>query len=48
MAIVGPIGATLVYETLGHGVPFWIAAGTMAVALMLSSQVRHAPVAEPA
>jgi MFS family permease len=45
MAIIGPIGATLVYQALGHGVPFWIAAAVVAVALMLSSQVRHdAPV----
>jgi len=45
MAIIGPIGATLVYQALGHGVPFWIAAAIVAVALMLSSQVRHdAPV----
>jgi multidrug resistance protein len=41
MAIIGPIGATLVYQALGHGVPFWIAAVVVAVALMLSSQVRH-------
>ncbi len=44
MAIIGPIGATLVYQTLGHGVPFWIAAVVVAVALILSSQVRHARV----
>lgn len=51
MAIIGPIGATLVYQTLGHGVPFWIAAAVVAVALMLSSQVRHetpVPAAAPA
>lgn len=49
MAIIGPIGATLVYQALGHGVPFWIAAVVVAVALMLSSQVRHeAPVSAPA
>ena len=41
MAILGPTGATLVYQALGHGVPFWIAAATVAVALLLSSQVRH-------
>ncbi len=45
MAIIGPVGATLVYQALGHGVPFWIAAAIVAVALMLASQVRHdAPV----
>lgn len=44
MAIIGPIGATLVYQALGHGVPFWIAAAVVAIALMLSSQVRHSPV----
>jgi MFS family permease len=48
MAIIGPIGATLVYQALGHGVPFWIAAVVVAVALMLSSQVRHeTPVSAP-
>lgn len=44
MAIIGPIGATLVYQALGHGVPFWIAAAVVAFALMLSAQVRHVPV----
>ncbi|HJQ65173.1 MAG TPA: MFS transporter [Gemmatimonadales bacterium] len=48
MAIIGPMGATLVYQALGHGVPFWIAAAVVAIALMLSSQVRHAPVAASA
>ncbi len=48
MAIIGPIGATLAYQALGHGVPFWIAAAIVAIALMLASQVRHAPVAASA
>jgi len=49
MAIIGPIGATAVYEWLGHGVPFWIAAFIVAVALALSSRVRHStPVTEAA
>jgi len=49
MAIIGPIGATAVYEWLGHGVPFWIAAFIVAVALALSSRVRHGtPVTEAA
>jgi multidrug resistance protein len=48
MAIIGPIGATLVYQALGHGVPFWIAAVVVAVALMLSSQVRHEAPAQTA
>lgn len=45
MSIIGPIGATAVYQWLGHGVPFWIAACIVAVALGLSWRVRHdAPV----
>jgi len=32
MSIVGPVGATLVFATLGHGVPFLIAAAIVAVA----------------
>jgi multidrug resistance protein len=41
MAIVGPTGATLMYQTLGHGVPFLVAAGIVAVALLLSWRVRQ-------
>ena len=49
MAIIGPIGATAVYEWFGHGVPFWIAAVIVAVVLALSSRVRHGtPVTEAA
>lgn len=49
MSIIGPIGATAVYEVFGHGVPFWIAAVIVAVALALSWRVRHdAPVPQAA
>ncbi|MGH7538474.1 MAG: MFS transporter [Gemmatimonadales bacterium] len=49
MSILGPIGGTFVYQLLGHGVPFWIAAVIVAVALALSRRVRHdEPVAAPA
>jgi MFS family permease len=41
MSIIGPIGATVVYQVFGHGVPFWIAALIVAVALGLSWRVRH-------
>ncbi len=49
MAIIGPTGATLIYQTLGHGVPFLVAAGIVTVALALSWRVREeAPSAAPA
>jgi MFS family permease len=41
MAIIGPIGATVIYQVFGHGVPFWIAAVIVAVALGLSWRVQH-------
>jgi MFS family permease len=41
MSIIGPIGATVVYQVFGHGVPFWIAAFIVAVALGLSWRVQH-------
>jgi MFS family permease len=45
MSIIGPIGATFVYQAFGHGVPFWIAAVVVAVALALSWRIEHqAPV----
>jgi len=31
-SIVGPVGATLVFDQLGHGVPFLIAAVVVAIA----------------
>jgi uncharacterized protein YaaW (UPF0174 family) len=45
MSIVGPVGATLAFDKLGHGVPFFIAAGVVAVAGLLA--VRE-PRAHPA
>jgi multidrug resistance protein len=36
MSIVGPVGATLAFDKLGHGVPFFIAAGVVAVAGLLA------------
>lgn len=49
MSIIGPIGATFIYEVAGHGVPFWIAAVVVAVALMLSWRIRQGgAVAQPA
>lgn len=49
MSIIGPIGGTFIYQVLGHGVPFWIAAVIVAVALALSRRVRHGePVAAAA
>jgi len=44
MSIIGPIGATAVYQIFGHGVPFWIAAAIVAVVLALSWRVQHGPV----
>lgn len=41
MSIIGPIGATLAYATLGHGVPFVLAAITVAVAGVLAAREPH-------
>lgn len=41
MAIIGPIGATVTYATLGHGVPFLLAAATVVVALFLAAREPH-------
>ena len=40
VSIVGPVGATLVFDKLGHGVPFIIAAGVVAVAARLAFRER--------
>ena len=36
MSIVGPVGATVSFATLGHGVPFLLAAAIVAVAGLLA------------
>lgn len=41
MSIIGPIGATIVYASLGHGVPFFLAAATVAVAGFLAAREPH-------
>ena len=38
MSIIGPIGATVIFDTLGHGVPFFVAAGTVVVAAVLAAR----------
>jgi len=49
VSIVGPVGATLVFEGLGHGVPFLLAAAIVAVAGLLAfRERREAPVAATA
>ncbi len=46
MSIVGPVGATLVFDKLGHGVPFVMAAGIVGVAGVLAArEQRTAPLA---
>ncbi|OLB68234.1 MAG: hypothetical protein AUI09_00915 [Gemmatimonadetes bacterium 13_2_20CM_2_66_5] len=46
MSIVGPVGATLAFATLGHGVPFLLAACVVAIAGVLAFRERpHDPVA---
>ncbi len=42
MSIIGPIGATAVYASLGHGVPFFMAAGIVVVAGLLAVREPHA------
>ncbi|MEX2156499.1 MAG: MFS transporter [Gemmatimonadales bacterium] len=41
MSIVGPVGATLSFATLGHGVPFLLAAAIVAVAGLLAFREHH-------
>jgi len=41
MAIVGPVGATLAFQYLGPGVPFYLAAGVVAVAAAVAWNVRQ-------
>ena len=49
MAIVGPIGATLAFQDLGPGVPFFGAAAIVAVAALVAWRVRDPrPAATPA
>jgi multidrug resistance protein len=46
MSIVGPVGATIAFQALGHGVPFLLAALVVAVAGMLAlREPRERPVA---
>lgn len=45
MSIVGPIGATLAFDKLGHGVPFLMAAAIVSVAsLLVARETRAEPV----
>lgn len=49
MSIVGPVGATVSFATLGHGVPFLLAAAIVAVAGLLAFRERdEQPVAAAA
>lgn len=46
MSIIGPVGGTLVFAALGHGVPFLMAAGIVGFAGVLAARERRAePVA---
>ena len=42
-SIIGPIGATLAFQYLGHGVPFLCAAAIVSVALVLAFRERREP-----
>lgn len=49
MAIIGPVGATIVFDKLGHGIPFLCAAAIVSVALVLAfRENREEPVAATA
>jgi len=49
MAIIGPVGATVVFDKLGHGIPFLCAAAIVSVALLLAfRENREEPVAATA
>jgi multidrug resistance protein len=41
MSIIGPVGATVAFDTLGHGVPFLCAAAIVSVALVLAFRERQ-------
>jgi hypothetical protein len=45
MSIVGPVGATVAFASLGHGVPFLVAATIVLLAAVLAFRERpHEPV----
>jgi MFS family permease len=49
MSIIGPIGATVAFDVLGHGVPFLMAAAIVAYAGVLAARERRVgPVEEAA
>jgi multidrug resistance protein len=41
MSIIGPVGATVVFDKLGHGIPFLCAAAIVSVALVLAFRERR-------
>ncbi len=41
MSIIGPVGGTLVFDKLGHGIPFLCAAAIVGVALVLAFRERR-------
>jgi multidrug resistance protein len=47
MSIIGPVGATLVFDKLGHGIPFLCAAAIVSVALVLAFRERREPPPQP-
>jgi MFS family permease len=45
MSIVGPVGATVAFASLGHGVPFLLAAAIVSLAAVLAFRERpHEPI----
>lgn len=48
MSIIGPVGATLAFDKLGHGVPFLMAASIVALAAVLAFRERPHQVAATA
>jgi multidrug resistance protein len=45
MSIVGPVGATIAFDKLGHGIPFFLAAAIVALAALLAFRERPHEVA---
>jgi len=45
--VIAPVGATAAFQSLGHGTPFWIGAGLVAMVGLWTVRLRHVP-AEPA
>jgi MFS family permease len=44
--VIAPVGATAAFQHLGHGTPFWLGAGLVALVVLWTVRLRH-PVPDP-